>query len=117
MQPSLANSRMLHSCEQHGMREELTISDHQINASDVHVHDAAGANIEMSNLAVAHLSLGQADEGSAGMNERVGIFAQQPVVSRLACERDGVSFCFGAITPAVEDDQDEWFRTGHRCGF
>ncbi len=96
------------------MREELAVLDHQVDAGDVHVHDAPGADVEMANLAVAHLPFGQADERSAGMNQRVGILAQQPVIGRLARERDGIGLGFGAISPAVEDDENEWFGTGHK---
>ncbi len=59
----------------------------------------------------------KADEGPAGMDERVGIFAQQAVVGGLAGECDGVGFGFGAVTPAVEDDENERFWMGHECGF
>ena len=45
---------------QHWMREELAIVNHQVDARDVHVHDASGANVEMPDLAVAHLPLPQA---------------------------------------------------------
>src|ERR1700730_16319235 len=108
MQSSLANSRMFHGGEQNGMREELTVPDHQVDASDIHMDDAAGANVEMSDLAIAHLPFGQANERSAGVNQCVGIFAQQAVVGGLARQRDRIGFGFGAVTPAVEDDQDEW---------
>src|SRR5258708_37537369 len=113
MEPPLAHPRMLHRGEQDGMREELAVLDHQVDAGDVHVNDAAGANVEMPDFAVAHLSFRKADERSAGMNERGGIFAQQTVVGGLARERDGVGFGLGAVSPAVEDDEDEWFGTGH----
>ena len=45
------------------------------------------------------------------MNESIGILAQQPVIGGLAGERDGVGFGFGAVSPAVEDDENEWFGT------
>src|SRR5215469_7867364 len=70
------------------------------------------ADVEVPDFAVAHLAFRQANKRAAGLNQGVGIFAQQAVVSRLAGEGDGVSFGFGAITPAVEDDEDEWFGTG-----
>jgi len=57
----------------------------------------------MSDLAVAHLAFRQADERSTGMDERVGILAQQAVVSGLARERDGLGLGLGAVAPAVED--------------
>ena len=111
MQPALAGARVLHGIEQHGMREKFAVLDHQVDAGDVHVHDAAGADVEVADFAVAHLPFGQADERPAGMNQRVGILAQQAVIGGLAGERDGVGFGFGAVSPAVEDDENEWFRT------
>ena len=95
------------------MRKELAVLDHQLDAGAVHVDDASRADIEMPHFAVAHLPLGQADELAAGLDQRIGIFAQQTVIGRLACEGDGVGFGFGAISPAVENDENEWFRTSH----
>ena len=99
------------------MREEFAVLDHQIDARDVHVHDAAGADVEVADFAVAHLAFGQPDKRAAGVNQRVGILAQQAVVGWLARERDGIGFGFGAISPAVEDDENERFRTGHKFAF
>ncbi len=98
------------------MREEFAILDHQVDARDVHVNDAAGADVEMPDFAVAHLPLGQADERPAGVDQRVGIFAQQAVVGRLARQRDGVGLGFGAVSPAIEDDENERFGTRHLFG-
>src|ERR1039457_4086278 len=78
------------------------------------MHNAPGPNVQMPDLAVAHLPLRQSHKRPAGVNERVGILAQQPVVSRFARERDGIGFGFGTITPAVENDKNEWFRTRHK---
>ena len=108
-----AGAGILHGVEQHGMGEEFAVLDHQVDAGDVHVHDAAGADVEMADFAVAHLPFGQSDERAAGVNQRVGILAQQAVVGGLAGERDGVGLGFGAVSPAVEDDEDERFGTGH----
>ncbi len=96
------------------MREKLSVLDHQIDARDVHVHDAPGANVEVADLAVPHLPLGQSHERPAGMNQRVGILAQQPVIRRLARQRNGVGLGFGPISPAVENGKNEWFRTRHK---
>jgi hypothetical protein len=111
VQASLAGAGVLHGVEQHRMLEKFSVLDHQIDAGDVHVHDAAGADVEMANLAVAHLAFGQADERAAGVNERVGIFAQQAIVGGFARQSDGVGFGFGAVSPAVEDEEDEGFGT------
>ena len=114
MQAPLAGARMFHCIEQHRMREEFAVPDHQINARDVHVDDASRANIEMTNLAVAHLPLGQPNKGTAGMNERVRILPQQAIVGRFAGESDGVGFGFGSVSPAVENGKNERFRTRHK---
>ena len=113
VQSAFAYTCMLHRREQHRMREEFSVLDHLIDAGDVHVNDATGADVEMSDFAVAHLAFGQADKRAAGVNQRVGIFAQQAVINRLARKGDGIGFGFGAVTPAVEDDENEWFRTRH----
>src|SRR5260370_37544414 len=96
------------------MLEEFAVLNHQIDACDVHVHDAASANVEMSDLAVAHLPLGQSDKRPAGMNERVGILPQQAVVGRLTGKSNGVGFGFGSVSPAVENGENKWFGTGHK---
>ena len=75
------------------------------------MHDAPGADVQVPDFAVAHLPVGQADKRSAGVNQRVGKFAQQTVIVRLARQRDGVRLRFGAVSPAIENDQDERFRT------
>ena len=113
MQPPLANTRMLHRRKQHRMRQEFAGLDQQVDTHNVHENNPAGADVEMSNFAVAHLPFGQADKRPAGVNQRVGILTQQPIISGLAGERDGVGLGFGAISPAVEDDKDERFWAGH----
>src|SRR6266853_310605 len=102
---------MLHGIEQHRMREEVAILNHQFNARDVHVHDAAGANVEVSDFAVTHLPLGQSDGGSARLNERVGIFTQETIIGWLVRHRDRIGLGFGTVSPAVENDEDKRFGT------
>ncbi len=51
----------------HGLLEQrhlfqLLVGDQKIDARDVHVHDAAGADIHVAHFAVAHLAFGQADK-------------------------------------------------------
>ena len=111
MQAAVTGPSVLHGVKQHGMLKELAVLDHQVDTSDVHVNDAACTDIQMADFAIAHLSLGEADEGPAGVDQRIGILAQQPVVRRLARERNSVGFGFSAVSPAVEDDQNERFRT------
>ena len=117
VQSPLATARMFHGVEQHRMLEQFTILDHQVDTGDVHVHDPSRANVEMPDLTVSHLPFRQAHERPAGMNEGIGIFAQQPVVGRLAREGDGVGFGFGSVSPAVENRKNKWFRTRHEISF
>ena len=106
MQLASTHPGIFHRVEQHRMREELAVMDHQVDARDFHMHDAPGANIQMADFTVPHLPFRQPDKRPAGMNQSVGILAQQPVIRRLARECDGVGFGFGSVSPAVEDDED-----------
>src|SRR5229473_3810904 len=99
------------------MREEFAVLDHQVYARDFHMHDAPSANIQMADFTVPHLPLGQPDKRPAGMNQSVGILAQQPVIRGLARERDGIGLGFGSVSPAVEDYKNERFRTRHKFAF
>src|SRR5581483_1756501 len=56
----------------------------------------------------------QANVGTAGVDQRIGIFAQQAVVSGLSRQRNGIGVGFRAVSPTIEDDEDEWFWTRHR---
>jgi hypothetical protein len=81
--------------------------DQRVDAGDVHLHDAAGADVEVADFAVAHLAVGQADEVVAGLDQRVGILAQQLVVGGLFSQGDGVVGGFGAVAPSVKDGKKE----------
>src|SRR5712671_1984154 len=103
----------------HGLLKErhvlqLLVGDEQVNAGDVHVYDAAGADIEVADFAIAHLALGQADVWAGGMDQRIREFLEQGVISRFARKGDGVAFGFSAESPAVEHGKNNWVRTfGH----
>ena len=57
---------------------------------------------------------GRPDRGTAGLNQRVGIFPQQAVVHWFAGQSDGIGFGFCTISPAIKDDKDERFWTSHK---
>src|SRR5260370_34675080 len=97
------------------MRKEFAILNHQLNPRTVHVYNAPGADIEMADLAVPHLSLGEPNERAAGVDQRIGILAQQPGVGGLAGESNSVGFGFGSASPAIENDHNEWFRSRNTC--
>ena len=81
-----------HGVQQNRILEELAVSNHQIDARDVHVNHAPGANVQMSNLAVAHLPLREPDIGTGGVHQRIRIIAQQRIVSGFARGGDRVAF-------------------------
>src|SRR5580704_18932074 len=109
-----ASASVFHGGKQDWVGEELAVLDHQLDARAVHVHDASRADVKVAHLTVAHLTVGKSNVWAARLNQGVGILAQKAVVRGLAGERDGVGLGLGAIAPAVEDDQDEWFGTIHK---
>src|SRR5579872_1826658 len=113
MQPAFARARVLHGFEQHRVLEQIAVLDHQIDARDVHMHDAARADVQMPDLAVPHLPLREADERPAGVDERVRIFPKQSVVGWFPGEGNCVGFRLSAVSPAIKNDKNERFRTGH----
>src|SRR5438034_113540 len=112
MKLAASGTSILHGFQQHGMLEEFTVLDHQLDASRVHVDNASGTNVQMADLAIAHLVIWKPDVLAAGVDERVGILAQQAVVIRLAGKGNGIGFAFRAVSPAVKDDKNKWFGAG-----
>jgi len=70
---------------------------------------AAGADVEVADFTVAHLAFGEADGGAGGLDQGVGEFADEFVVSGFAREGDGVALGFGAEAPSIEDGEYERF--------
>ena len=113
VQPPPVDPRLLHRLQQRRMLEQFAILDHQIDTRNVHVHDAPGADVQMSHFAVAHLSVRQSDIASAGMNKRVRKFAQQFVIRWLARQRDGIRFRGRSVTPPIQNDEHQRFGSSH----
>ena len=90
---------------QGGVSVETAVGDGGVDAGHVHANDASGAEVEVSNLGVAHLAIGEADEVLTGADEGVREVAKELVVGGLAGECDGVAGGFGAVAPAVEDGE------------
>ena len=107
MQLPAAFARALHGLHDRRVLLELAGRNQRVDARDVHLHDAPGADVQVAHFAVAHLPVGQADEVLRRADQRVGKLAQQLVVGGLARQRDGVVGGFGAIAPSVEDGENE----------
>src|SRR6267143_3720551 len=113
-QMQLAFPSALDRLEEQWMVEKFAARNELLHACDVHAHNAASADIEMSHLAVAHLPLRKADGGAGGVDQCVGKLIEQAIVIRLARQGDGVAFRLGAVAPAVEHGQhNRFWSPGH----
>jgi hypothetical protein len=98
---------VLHGCDDGGIPLELVFGDQLVDAGDIHVNDAASAEVEMADFAVPHLAVGQADEVLRRADKGVGILAEELVVGGLAGESDGVVGGFSTVAPSVKDGENE----------
>jgi hypothetical protein len=76
VEAAATGARVLHGGDERWVGEEVSVLDHQIDARDVHVHDAASADVQVADFTVAHLAFGKSDERAAGVDQRVWVFAQ-----------------------------------------
>ena len=77
------------------------------------VDDAAGADVEVSHLRIAHLTLGQADGELGRVDRRVRAGREEPIPVGLSRARDRVVGGRLAAAEAVEDDEGD--RTSFRA--
>ena len=76
-----------------------------VDLHQVLVHHAAGAEVHVADLGVAHLAVGQADELAAGLQVAHRILGPEGVDMRRALGKDRVGIVVAAFTPAVENHQ------------
>src|SRR5689334_6630618 len=100
-----ATARVLDALQQNWIRVQIAFLNHQVDLGDVHINNAPGADVQVSDFTVPHLPRRQPDIASAGMNQGVGKFFQQTIVIRLACQRDSVGFGWGRVSPSIENDE------------
>ncbi len=72
---------------------------------EVLAHDRAGAQVEVTDLGVAHLPLGQPDGAPGGGERGVGVGGPQLVEHGSVGERDRVAGTRLGETPAVQHDE------------
>ncbi len=75
------------------------------NARQVLLHHAAGADIHVADLGVAHLALGQPNIGAGGAQERVRTGRPEPLEIGRLRQTDGVIFTLLPPAEPVEDQQ------------
>jgi len=99
---------------QRAAREELARRDLAIDPHDVLVDDAAGADVEVPDLAVPHLSRREPDGLAGRVERRHRAGAREAIHHGRAREFHGIGLAFFAQTPAVENDED---RDAGRVGW
>src|SRR5690349_9550336 len=109
---SAAAPRVLHRFKQNGVREEIAFLNHEVDLGDVHVHDAAGSDVQVPDFAVAHLPGGQPDVTPAGMDQRIGKHFEHPVVIWFSGESNGIGRRWRRVSPAIKNDENQWLVHG-----
>ena len=71
MQGTVRFTRALHGLGDGWKVGEFIVCDEEINAGDVHLDNASGAEIEMTDFAVAHLTVWEAHEVLGGADQSV----------------------------------------------
>ena len=90
---------------------ERAVLDGVVDARQLGHGDAAGAQVHVADLGIAHLALGQADEALGGVDQALRAGRDQAIVVGRARIEDGVVGRIGAMAPAVEDAQDRGTQT------
>ena len=88
-----------------GARAMLPSCDGLADARQFLHHHAAGADVQVADLGVAHLAVRQPDIAAGGVQEGVRTGLPQPVEIRLPRQTNGVVGDFLAPAEAVEDHQ------------
>ena len=89
---------------------QAAVVDGRIDPPDLLIDDAPGAETEMADLGIAHLTAGQPDFDARGVQQRVGAFRHESVIGGRDRGRDGVVRRIGAMPPAVEHTQHDRSR-------
>src|SRR6185503_2495053 len=85
--------------------EELAGLDGVINSRSVHANNASGADVEMADLAVTHLTGAESHESAGGFYERVGAGRVPLIEIRSAGKCDRIAFSLGRVSEPVKHYQ------------
>ncbi len=99
--------------QQCGILAEGASGDLGVDAGQVLEHRPAGSDVEVSDLAVAHLPVGQPDRGPGSLQPAVRPVAEQRPPARHVRSGDGVHGWVRTDAEAVDDDEDDGARS---CG-
>ena len=102
--------------EDRRVAEEAPLLDGQVDLAEIHRHHAAGADIGVADLGIAHLALRQPGIGAVRGERGVRAGGHQPVEIRGPGEARGIAFLALGKPPAVEDAENHGFRYAHGAG-
>ena len=88
-----------------GVFEDGAVGDSAVDFHQILVYDAACADIEVTDLGVAHLAVGKADKLAACLEMGVGICFEKIVPVGSGSAVDGVGMIVLAFAPAIENDK------------
>jgi hypothetical protein len=88
---------------------KLTAVDALGDADQILRDHPAGAQVEVTDLAVSHLSFGKADGEAARIQEGPRRRLPESMPDRSGGQLDRVAFRFGTVAPAIEHHQDDPF--------
>src|SRR5208283_5050505 len=103
----------------HGLLEQrylvkLLVGNHQVDARNVHMHNAPGAKIHVPDFAVPHLPFGESHGRPRCLNQRIREFAQEFVIRWFSRQSDGVTLRFGSVAPSIQHGEYNGFWSfGH----
>ncbi|MNM79137.1 hypothetical protein D3C81_910620 [compost metagenome] len=100
---------------EHFVCEELAIFDGLSDSGEILVHNAAGTEVHVADLGVAHLPVRQTDVHARAGDQAVRLGGAQAIVDRRVGRIDGVVVGAFAVTETIQDDQDQGFwRARHQ---
>ncbi len=103
--PARAVAGALAGLQQRLVFEEAAVGDGVVDPGQVLLDDRAGAEVEVADLRVAHLPVGEPDVAALGGELRVRVTLPEAVEDRRLGEGDRVAGAGLGQAPAVEDDQ------------
>ena len=84
---------------------KLVLLAGHIDFDEILIDNASCAEVHVSDLRVAHLSVRQTDVFAAGLEMAVGIFCTQAVDERLALGVNRIAVVVASFAPTVENHQ------------
>ncbi|MNC47129.1 hypothetical protein D3C75_961740 [compost metagenome] len=95
--------------------EEVTVFDLFIQTGQVLIHDAAGAEVHVTDFRVTHLAIRQADIQTGSGNQGMGLLLPQTVHDRRFGVQDRVVLLLFPVAVTVQDHQYHGLFLARHC--